>query len=169
MLDIDGEWLPSELWHGSPNGAHPEFLKPAVEVGGWWRIIDPVTFQLLEDEDLDADEYCELDHECRTAYGNIAFDALRLSADPRHQKIVSEYGLERLGEAVSILFVSADREYVEKTYGPAIEIDTEADGLLLAIHDENALKAESWMLVFETGAKFPFKAAPSLSCQLTFR
>jgi len=165
MIDDDGDWLPSELWHGSESGLYPVVLRPAAEVGGWWRVIDPATFQLLEDEDLDPDEYCELDHECRTAYGNIAFDALKRSGDPRHQQIVSEYGLERLGEAVSILFVSADREYVEKTYGPAIEIDSEADGFLIAVCDQNALKADSWMLVFETGAKFPVKIRASLSLQ----
>jgi hypothetical protein len=163
MIDDNGDWLPTELWHGSESGVYPQVLRPAAEVGGWWRIIDPAKFQLLEDENLDADEHCELDHECRTACGNIAFDALKLSDDPRHQKIASEYGLERLGDAVSILFVSTDRQYVENTYGPAIEIDAEADGLLMAIYDQNALKADSWMLVFESGAKFPVKNGPALS------
>lgn len=161
MQDVDGEHLPSELWHGSPNGEVPDILLPAAEGGKWWRVIDPSMFDRLDDEDLDADERHELDHECRTAYGNVAYEALRTSSDPRHQQIALDYGLERLGEAVSILFVSADRHYVESTYGPAVEIDSEADGLLMAIYDENALKADSWMLVFEAGAEFPLKERPT--------
>lgn len=160
MQAVDGENLPSELWHGSPNGEVPDVLLPAAEGGNWWRVIDPSLFDRLDDEDLDADERHELDHECRTAYGNIAYEALKSSSDPRHQQIASEYGLERLGEVVSILFVSVDRQYVENTYGPAVEIDGEADGLLMAIYDENALKADSWMLVFEAGVAFPLQPTP---------
>lgn len=161
MKDIDGEHLPSELWHGSVDGDTPDRLLSAAEVGGWWRIIDPALFERLNEDDLDSDETVELDHECRTAYGNIAYQALKGSNDPHHRQIASEYGLERLGEAVSILFVSGSRSYVESTYGPAVEIDIETDGLLLAVYDENALKADSWMLVFEAGIQFPLKVQPA--------
>jgi hypothetical protein len=162
MLDINGSHLPENLWHGSTNDELPETLLSATQNQRWWNVIDHDVYLDPPFDDTDEDQRAELLFEVRTAYGNAVFEAFRTSDDPVLKGIADQFGLEGLGEAVSIIFVTGISSYSER-YGTAIEIDLQAEGLLAAIPDDNlAEEKQSWLLVLKAGSPFPRLASPAL-------
>jgi hypothetical protein len=121
----------------------------------WWRPMDHAEFLDPPWDDEDGADNGELAAELRTAYANIVYEAFISSDDPELRAMAEKAGLAGLGAEVGILFVTDDHQYVER-YGPAYEIDADADGVLAVLFDENASRP-SWMIVMRAGAPFPLK------------
>jgi hypothetical protein len=162
MQDIFGNEIGGSLWHGI-QGDPPSTLKPASEVGGWWRVIDQDLFLNPDFEVEDEDQRRELDAELRTAYGNIVFEALSTSDNTDFRSVAEIHGLAGVGNAVSLVFVTADPAYAQK-YGDVIEIDPASDGFMMAIPDDNVHRDYAcWLLVFKAGSDFPLAPASAPS------
>jgi hypothetical protein len=160
LVDICGELAPETLWHGSTTEVLPETLLSAADNQRWWNVIDHETFLDPQMEENDEDQRAELLSEVRTAYGNAVYEAFRTSSDQTLKAMAEEFGLDGLGNAVSIIFVTGISSYAER-YGAAIEIDLEAEGLLAAIPDDNlAAEKQSWLLVLKAGSPFPRLSSP---------
>lgn len=143
------------LYHGSADPL-PETVRCGDETR-WWSPMDHDTFLNPPwDEEIGADNG-ELASELRTAYANIVYEAFLSSEDVCLRAMAEEYGLSGLGSKVGILFVTPDRDYVER-YGEAYEIDLDADGVLDVLADENASRT-SYFLVLKAGIPFPLKAS----------
>ena len=76
----------------------------------------------------DPDEHDELRHQLRKSYANIVYDAFSNSDDASLCALAKEFGLQKLGDAVSIIFVTENESYAA-SYGPAVEINLEAEGI----------------------------------------
>jgi hypothetical protein len=162
MRDIDGNLLPDELYHGTTCSELPEQLLAANKVKGWWNLMEHQEFLAVVDDD-DPDFIMESDHEKRTSYANIVYEAMRTSNNETLRMTATRAGLERLGDDIAILFVTVSKSYAEQ-FGRVIEIDRNAEGLMLAIPDDNSISSQSWILVFEAGSIFPgFRNEKSLS------
>lgn len=161
LSDIYGDYLPANLWHGSTTSELPETLRPAADNKQWWNVIDHETFLDPHLHEGDEDQGKELLIEIRTAYGNAVYEAFRNSDDQTLKGMAENLGLDGLGKAVSIVFVTGIASYAER-YGAVVEIDHEAEGILAAIPDENLVpERESWLLVLKAGSRFPKVSAPS--------
>jgi hypothetical protein len=157
LKDVDGEFVATQVWHGSQSIEQGATLLPASEIGGWWQFIEHDTFLNPVFNDGEPDERLELQHQLRTSYANIVYDAFLHSKDEGLCRLAEEFGLQKLGNAVSIIFVTENEAYA-RTYGPAIEIDLEAEGILAVIPDENINRGfGNWLLVFKAGSPFPIK------------
>jgi hypothetical protein len=156
VKDVDGEMVSNQVWHGSQSAEQATTLLPACEMGGWWQRIDHESFLDPVFTGDDPDEQLEIEHQLRTAYANIVYNAFLHSEDRNLSGLAKSSGLENLGREVSIIFVTENEDYAS-SYGPAIEIDLEAEGLLAAIPDENINRGfGNWLLVFRAGSPFPF-------------
>lgn len=157
IKDINGEIVAERVWHGSRSATQEAILVPASEKGGWWQFIDHETFLNPIFSDDHPDERYELHHQLRTSYVNIVYDAFLNSDDQGLCTLAKELGLQKLGDALSIIFVTENETYASG-YGPPIEIDLEAEGLLSAIPDENIDRGfGNWVLVLKAGSPFPVK------------
>lgn len=154
MRDIDGNSLPPELWHGTEASVLPERLSSAKEFQGWWKTMDHDAYLAANDDEDDPDFIMELDHEKRTSYGNIVFEALLSSEDQNVRSLAQNAGLEKLGEEVAILFATTSKDYAGR-FGSVVSIDLDAPGILAAIPDDNALVGQSWILVLKADSPFP--------------
>ncbi|TLX16879.1 hypothetical protein [Rhizobium sp. MHM7A] len=155
--DVDGEAVAIRVWHGTQNADQATTLLPACEKGGWWQFIDHDSFLNPVFNEDDPDERLERIHQLRTAYANIVYDALLHSEEESLSDLAKHSGLENLGKEVRILFVTENEDYA-RSYGPAIEINLAAEGLLAAIPDENINRGfGNWLLVFKAGSPFPIK------------
>ncbi len=98
--------------------------------------------------------------ELRMAYGNTVFEAFKNSNDPELRAIAQQFGLDALGNEVSILFVTDNPAYAER-YGAVVEVDLDADGVLAVIPDDNIVEERgAWMLVLRAGSPFPLVPSP---------
>lgn len=148
-------YIGSTFYHGS-NEPLPDVLL-AGDQTRWWNPMDHPEFLDPPWDAEDGADNGELAAELRTAYANIVYEAFLSSENPELRMMAESYGLSGLGEHVGILFVTDDRQYVER-YGEVHEIDMEAEGILEILFDENASRA-SWMIVFRAGVPFPLKSA----------
>lgn len=164
IKDVDGEAVAIQVWHGTQNSDQATPLLPACENGGWWQFIDHDIFLNPVFNEGDPDERLEMEHQLRTAYANIVYDAFLHSEDRNLSDLAKHSGLQSLGREVSILFVTENEDYAS-SYGPTIEINLAAEGLLAAIPDENIDRGfGNWLLVFRAGSPFPIKLDHEIDC-----
>ena len=163
LRDINGEFIAEQVWHGGQDIEPGAKLLPASDKGGWWQLIDHETFLNPPLNEQDPNERLELDHQLRTAYANIVYEAFVGSGNNTLCKLATKHGLQNLGNEVSIIFVSENRDYAE-SYGIVLEIDLDADGLLAAISDQNINRGfGNWLLVLNAGSSFPIRLDRSYS------
>lgn len=144
-----------DVYHGSASEIAGNVVKAGREGTHWWRVIDHDVFLDPPYDEGDPDHNMEMDHDVRTAYGNTVYEVFASSQNPDLKDMAHKYGLHGLGEEVGILFVGMDRNYVESRYGPSVQIDLEAEGVLAIIPDDNVPSGGCWMVVMRAGSPMP--------------
>lgn len=144
--------VPDVLWHGSVNHLEAGMVcKPARDCA-WWR---EMPWEAYDDD---------VEGEWRTAYANLVWEHLGLRSPESGE--VPEWAsniatIEELGEAVSIMFVTDDREKAEERYGPAHAIDMTSEDILDVVPDPNVTIYNAWVIVMRAGSPLPLLGTPA--------